>query len=133
MIKFGTNRIVIVRKKWVYKIPILFRGNRANKLEYQNYTTHENVVAKTIKKWYGLKQERLTDITIYKYQTTDVLPEHFDIYNNHFTHNRLQIGKDHKGEWKIFDAEDVKYYEKEVDYRVSRKRENNAISETQRK
>lgn len=113
MIKFGTNRIVIVGRKWVYKLPIFSRGKAANLNEYANYTKHDDIVAKTYKKWYGLKQERLHDIKVYRYQAAveEILPEHIEIFKQHFTHNRLQIGKSKDGQWKMFDAEDVKYYE----------------------
>lgn len=109
VIKFGTNRIVIVGKKFVYKIPIGIRGILANRMEFQ-LAKNQPLVATTQKHWYGLKQERLWNVTIYPYQCNCVLPEHQELYKIQL-HNRLQIGQDASGMWKIFDYEDVKYRE----------------------
>lgn len=109
VIKFGTNRIVIVGKKFVYKIPIGIRGILANRMEFQ-LAKSQPLVATTQKHWYGLKQERLWNVTIYPYQCNCVLPEHQELYKIQL-HNRLQIGQDASGMWKIFDYEDVKYRE----------------------
>lgn len=110
-IKFGTNRIAFIGKRWVYKIPILFRGVRANKCEYENYLKNSDIVAETHKKWYGLKQERLTDIRIFERRATiDEIPEELHALFKRKVHNKMQVGKS-GNVWKFFDYEDVKYYE----------------------
>ena len=109
MIKIGTNRIVIIGKKFVYKFPIGIRGILANRMEYQ-LAKSQPLVATTQKCWWGLKQERLWNVTIYPYQCNIVLPEHEELYKIQL-HNRLQVGQDVSGVWKIFDYEEVKYYD----------------------
>lgn len=106
-IKFGTNRIVIVGKRFVYKLPIGIRGLLANRMEFQ-LAKNQPLVAKTQKCWWGLKQERLWNVVTYPYQCDCVLPEHQALYEIQ-VHNRLQVGQDANGVWKIFDYEDVKY------------------------
>jgi hypothetical protein len=106
-IKFGTNRIVIVGKRFVYKLPIGIRGVLANRMEFR-LSKNQPLVARTERHWWGLKQERLRNIVTYPYKCDCVLPEHRELYKISL-HNRLQIGQDTTGVWKIFDYEDVKY------------------------
>ena len=54
-IKFGTNRIVIVGRQFVYKFPIGIRGILANRMEFR-LAKNQPLVAKTQKYWWGLKQ-----------------------------------------------------------------------------
>ena len=109
-IKFGTNRLVIVTKKNAYKIALHSRGVAANYMEWINSCENPKV-AKTEMHWYGLKQEALTDITVYPYKANEasIAKEHKDLYKS-MKHNRLQVGKDSTGTWKMFDCEDIKYY-----------------------
>ncbi len=118
IIKFGTNRIAIVGKKWVYKIPVFRRGRMANKTEYANYLNNSDIVAETHKRWYGLKQERLTDIQIYPREAkiTDV-PDYLKHLYKRKLHNRFQVGRNKLGEWRFFDYEDTKYYLRREDER----------------
>lgn len=104
----GTNRIVILLGRYAYKYPLGERGKQANQAEYANYLKHRNVVAKTKRYPWGLRQERLSDITIYKLGETKISEEHQHLLP-YLLHNRMQIGKDRKGRWKYFDYEDVKY------------------------
>lgn len=106
-IKFGTNRVVVVGKQFVYKFPIGIRGILANRMEFQ-LAKDQPLVAKTQKYWWGLKQERLWNLVIYPYQCKRVLPEHQKLYEIQ-VHSRLQVGQDASGAWKIFDYEEVKY------------------------
>ena len=108
----GTNRLVIVGKYSVYKLPLGFRGIRANRQEYCNSINNE-FVAKTSKHWYGLKQERLTNCKIFpRYVKKEDVPEQFKHLYEHRLHNRMQIGQDSSGQYKFFDYEDVKFYER---------------------
>nr|DAG70153.1 MAG TPA: hypothetical protein [Caudoviricetes sp.] len=111
-IKFGTNRIVIIGKRSVYKFPIGIRGFLANRMEY-HLSKDRSLVAATQKYWWGLKQERLWNTVTYPYQCEHVLPEHQELYEIQL-HNRLQVGQDINGIWKIFDYEDVKYKPSDV-------------------
>ena len=109
-IKIGTNRFVIILKNYVLKIPISCRGILANDMEY-NYSLHKNYVAKTYKKWYGLKQERLFNTEIFDRKTTqEELPSYLKHLYKHKLANRIQVGQDKSGQWKFFDYEDIKYY-----------------------
>lgn len=109
-IKFGTNRIVIIGREYVYKLPVLRRGVLANDQEYKNYCRGAPVAA-TQKRWYGLKQERLTDLrTFPRYVKRSGIPEELQELYNKKIHNRIQVGKDKNGCWKYFDYEDVKFY-----------------------
>lgn len=109
-IKFGTNRLTILGKKYVYKIALHKRGYAANLQEY-SLAFNNNIVAKSELHWYGLKQEKLSDIKIYdRYATLeDIQEEHKELFTCKL-HNKLQVGKDSCGVWKIFDYEDIKYY-----------------------
>lgn len=106
-IKFGTNRIVIIGKRFVYKFPIGIRGVLANRMEFR-LAKKQPLVARTEQHWYGLKQERLWNLVTYPRYSDQVLPEHQALYEIQ-VHNRLQVGQDINGIWKIFDYEDVKY------------------------
>lgn len=108
-ITHGTNRIVILTKNYAYKLPIFLRGIRANKNEYENYIKRQPFVAKTEKHWYGLKQERLYNLKVYKYKAekSELLPEHQHLYNLHLE-SRIQIGQDKHGAWKFYDYEEIK-------------------------
>lgn len=108
-IKFGTNRVVIVGRQFVYKLPIGIRGVLANRMEFR-LAKNQPLVAATQKYWWGLKQERLWNIVTYPYQCKRVLPDHQKLYEIQ-VHNRLQVGQDITGAWKIFDYEEVKYHE----------------------
>ena len=79
-------------------------------MEY-NYSLHKNYVAKTYKKWYGLKQERLFNTEIFDRKTTqEELPSYLKHLYKHKLANRIQVGQDKSGQWKFFDYEDIKYY-----------------------
>lgn len=108
-IKIGTNRFCILKGEFVYKFPIGRRGRKANEIEYTNYLSHQDIVARTEKFWWGLRQERLTDITIYPLGERDVREEHKFLLP-YALHNRMQIGKSKTGNFKFFDFEDIKYY-----------------------
>ena len=112
-IKFGTNRIVFIGKRWVYKIPIFYRGIRANKCEYKNYLKNSDIVAETHKKWYGLKQEKLTDTKIFeRWATIEEIPKELHFLYKRKINNRMQVGKSNNV-WKFFDYEDVKFFKNE--------------------
>lgn len=109
MIRVGTNRLVIVGQEVVYKLPLGLRGLRANRIELRN-AQNNPYVAHTEKRWYGLRQERLHRLVTYdRYvERKDVRKEHQFLYDIKL-HNRLQVGCDKNGIWKIFDFEDVKW------------------------
>lgn len=109
MICFGSNRMVIVGKRFVYKIPLWFRGVKANNEEYLN-SLGKDYVAKTERKWYGLRQERLTDLVTLPLDYDGQIPAEWKTLWNLKLHNRFQIGKSSDGTWKFFDFEDVKFY-----------------------
>lgn len=114
MIRLGTNRLVLLGKNFVYKIPLFSRGRRANLQEYHNYLCNADVVAKTMQRWYGLKQERLHALrTFPRHATAEEIPEDLLPLFQRRIHNRLQVGKDKDGQWRFFDFEDVKYYERQ--------------------
>lgn len=109
-IKFGTNRIVLAAGRYVYKFALSPRGIAANYMEFINALSNP-LVAVTELRRYGLRQERLTDIVVYPYgaEKADISPEHRALYGI-MLHNRLQVGRDIYGSWKIFDYEDIKFY-----------------------
>lgn len=109
--KIGTNRFVFILSNKVIKIPKHFRGIQANILEYQNFCkAPKNTIAKTNLHSFFLVQERLFDIEIYPrhININDVPPYAKHLFNIK-VNNRLQIGKDKLGVWKIFDYEDIKF------------------------
>ena len=110
-ITHGTCRLVILTKNYAYKLPIGLRGIKANRSEYKNFLNCQHLVAKTEKRWWGLKQERLYNTVCYKQGTTkqELAEEHQELYDFKLT-NRIQIGQDKFGVWKFFDYEDVKFY-----------------------
>lgn len=110
-IKHGTCRIVILTKKYAYKIPLGFKGIRANKVEYVNSIKRKGFVANTEKHWWGLKQERLVNIVCYPLNITEseLSSEHKHLFKLRL-HNRIQIGQDSHGVWKFYDYEDTKFY-----------------------
>ena len=110
-IRIGTNRFVIILKNYVLKIPISFRGLLANDMEY-NYSIERDYVAKTSKRWYGLKQERLFNTQTFIQGTTEEeLPDCLKYLYKYKLTNRIQIGRNKQGQWKFFDYEDIKYYQ----------------------
>lgn len=109
-IKLGTNRLTLICKKYVYKLALHKRGYAANLQEYKLSVEHD-FVAKTELHWYGLKQERLTDIVVYpRYATKEQVQKQHQFLFDKKLHNKLQVGKDINGDWKVFDYEDVKFY-----------------------
>lgn len=111
MIKLGTNRLVILGRKWVYKLPLFRRGRKANQNEFENYLCNADIVARTEKRWYGLRQQRLTDIRILpRYAVLSDIPDDMKPLFKRKLHNRFQVGRGDFGEWLFFDYEDVKYY-----------------------
>ena len=110
MIRFGTNRLVIVGKRYVYKIAYRLRGVKANNAEFVN-ALGKDYVAKTERKWYGLRQEKLTDLVTLPLDYDGKIPSEWEPLWKSKLHNRFQIGKSRDGTWKFFDFEDVKYYE----------------------
>lgn len=110
-VKIGTNRLVILGRKYVYKIPLFRRGHKANKNEYENYLCNADIVAETQCRWYGLKQERLTDIHILpRNAALSDVPDDMKPLFKRKLHNRFQVGRGKFGEWLFFDYEDIKYY-----------------------
>lgn len=108
-ISTGTNRIVVIGKQCVYKLPIGKRGRLANQAEYTNANDNPDC-AITEKHWYGLRQERLYDIFVLpQYLNTLSFPTEWEALWNKRLHNRFQIGRDSHGKWKFFDYEDIKY------------------------
>lgn len=113
-LKMGSNRIVLILKNIVIKFPKNIRGFKANQEEYKNYiSVNSQKIATTKKIGFLLIQERLRDIQIFPLTTSKKeIPKYlqslFDIKLN----NRLQVGKNVAGLWKIFDYEDIKYYSK---------------------
>lgn len=112
-IKKGSNRLVIILKNKVIKIPLSTLGLYANKNEYLNYihSSSQQYIAKTqLKKDFFVIQEKLNNCIIYPY---GIQKEHlkqelwplFDIA----VHNRFQVGQDKDGNYKIFDYEEVKW------------------------
>lgn len=110
VLSLGTNRLVIIGKDYVYKLPIGKFGKLANKQEYQ-YSKIRDYIALTEQRWYGLKQERLSNIIILPLDCKDIPQELNELYKKKLT-NRFQVGQDKTKKWKFFDYEDVKYYVK---------------------
>lgn len=112
-ITIGTNRLVIICKDYVIKIPMTFRGRLANYVEWVNYINNPDVVATTTRHWYGLKQERLYNLQSFKYkEIKENLPEDIQLLYDRSLINRcrIQVGQDKNGKWKFYDYEDTKYY-----------------------
>lgn len=110
---FGTDRLVIVGKTWVYKLPLFRRGRRANRQEYEAFLKNIDIVAYTEHHWYGLRQERLYDLVVLpRYAGESEVPEHLRPLFRRKLHNRFQVGVTDYGRWKFFDYEDVKFYER---------------------
>lgn len=107
----GSNRFVILLKNFVIKIPQHYCGIIANKIEYKNYLKNKTICAETKKLGIFLVQERLSNIQIFKRDATeDEIPNYALSLFQKKINNRLQIGQDSKGNWKIFDFEDIKWY-----------------------
>lgn len=107
-INTGSNRIVLVGKRYVYKLPIGKRGRLANKAEYINAKDNPDC-AITETHWYGLRQERLYDIFVLpQYLDALTFPPEWNLLWEKRLNNRFQIGRDSHGRWKFFDYEDVK-------------------------
>lgn len=101
--------MVILVGEYAYKLPIGIRGFRANAAEYRN-AQRCSLVAQTVKRWYGLKQERLCGTVILPYEDSGIgIPAEWRELWGTKLHNRFQIGRDKHGAWKFFDYEDVKY------------------------
>ena len=110
MVKIGSNRIVIIGKNNVIKVPIGKRGIIANYVEYKNYLEHQDIVAKTSYHWYGLKQEKLHNLQTYPLCTGyDDLPTDIKPLYQYRTYSRIQVGQSSSGKWKYFDYEDSKW------------------------
>lgn len=108
----STNRLVLIGKGYVYKLPLSEQGRLANQAEYDNYLSHPDVCAYTEKHYWGLKQEQLTNIKIFPLEATeDDVPDELKTLWKQKLNNRFQVGQNKNGEWKFFDYEDVKYYE----------------------
>lgn len=107
----GSNRFVILFKNFAIKIPQHYHGIIANKIEYKNYLENKTICAKTKKLGIFLVQERLNNIQIFKRDVTeDEIPDYALSLFQKKINNRLQIGQDSEGNWKIFNFEDVKWY-----------------------
>ena len=107
----GSNRFVILLKNFAIKIPQHYNGIIANKIEYKNYLENKTICAETKKLGIFLVQERLNNIQIFKRGATeDEIPNYALSLFQKKINNRLQIGQDSEGNWKIFDFEDVKWY-----------------------
>lgn len=108
---FGSNRIVLVGEKWVYKIPLSRRGQKANEQEYEAFLNNIDIVAYSEPRWYGLRQERLHDLVILPRDAGESeVPEHLVPLFRRKLHNRFQVGRTVYGVWKYFDYEDIKFY-----------------------
>ena len=108
IIRKGSNRLVFILKKNVYKIGIGKRGRLANKIEYEKSLSNK-FCAKTEKKWYGLKQEKLSEICILPACIKEpIFPKEWIEMWPTKLNSRFQVGKDKNGEWKYFDYEDAK-------------------------
>lgn len=109
----GVDRIVVMFGDYAYKIPCSDRGLRANNAEYEN-AKDKDFVAYVEQIGIVNKQEKLTDCYTHRYHLgIDDLPD--ETMRNLWQYklnNRFQIGKDKNGNWKFFDYEDIKFYEK---------------------
>lgn len=107
-ISIGTNRLVLIGKDKVYKIPVRIRGYKANLAEYYN-SWGKPYVADTRHK-YGINiQERLQDIQIFPLTTSkEDIPQELQHLFEHKLRNRMQVGKSADGSYKFFDYEDIK-------------------------
>lgn len=120
-IKKGTNRLAIILKTKVIKIPLGTIGLFQNRQEYINYSRskNKNLIADT--KLYKNKiivQERLFNTEIYPLTIKSCeLPDYAIPLFNIRLISRLQIGQDKNNNWKIFDYEDVKYLLNQLGWR----------------
>lgn len=111
LIKFGTNRVVLVTRRYAYKIPRGRRGLLANEAEFKN-AANNPCVAKTEKHLWWLRQERLRNLRCFSLGTTiEAVPAELRGLFEMKLHNRLQAGQDENGVWKFYDYEDIKYYQ----------------------
>lgn len=120
LLGIGTNRVVFTSAdNKVVKIPIGERGKLANLQEYNN-SINKSFIATTSYQNGILFQEELCCITIFPFRFSRKkllrklkrmnISNREELVENKLC-NRLQIGKSLDGKWKIFDCEDVKYYE----------------------
>lgn len=109
-IKVSSNRIVVIVKSFVIKIPIFIRGVLANYIEYQNYIKHSDIVAKTEFHYLYNKQERLYNTIEFPLVEKNKVPEEIKHLVPYRIYNRIQVGQDKKGVWKFFDYEDTKFF-----------------------
>lgn len=111
--ELSTNRLVLVDDEFVYKLPVSDRGRRANIEEYQNFCKNPDIIAYSELNYWGLKQERLTNIIILPMDATlDDVPECCKHLWQFKLHNRFQVGRGKDGKWKFYDYEDTKFYER---------------------
>lgn len=111
-IRLGTNRLVLIGKDRVWKIPYRIRGYKANLEEYVN-AKGKPYVAATLHKFGINIQEKLTDISIFPLDTLkEDLSSELQAIFKHKLKNRMQVGKDKQGRYKYFDYEDIKAYTK---------------------
>ena len=82
---------------------------KANKEEYSN-SLGKAYVAKTERRWYGLRQEVLSDLVILPHDFNGEINTEWAHLLERKLHNRFQVGKSADGQWKFFDYEDVKFY-----------------------
>lgn len=62
--------------------------------EYENYLKNSDIVAETHKKWYGLKQEKLTDTKNFeRWATIEEIPKELHALYKRKINNRMQVGK----------------------------------------
>ena len=109
--KKGTNRLVVIFKNKVIKVPLGINGIKANLLELNNFHQYPNKIAYTEQYFkFFLKQEKLNNIKIFpRYINKNELPIYAQSLYDIKVENRLQIGQSAFGEWKIFDYEDIKF------------------------
>lgn len=110
MVKIGSNRLVIILKNYVIKIPIGIKGVIANYLEYVSYRHNPDIIAiTTYHKLYN-KQERLHNIKVFSLDTQyEDIPVEIQPLFKYRTFSRIQVGQSTDGNWKYFDYEDTKY------------------------
>lgn len=109
-IKFSSNRIVIIGKSFVIKIPIFIRGILANYIEYQNYIKYSDIVAKTEFHYLYNKQEKLYNTIEFPLAEKNKVPEEIKHLVPYRIYSRIQVGQDKNGVWKFFDYEDTKFF-----------------------
>ena len=113
----GSSRVAIdLHDGRVAKIAFCEHGKDANAEELERYTNlaDKSLVAKT--EYVNdsvILQEKLTDCVTLPWRIKDEdVPEHLKHLNAIRLGNRLQAGKDSQGNWKIYDFEEAKCFDR---------------------